>query len=888
MSAPGPQPFASLFAAVSRGETFNAAGQQVPAEVIADLCTGRVAVSIHPRGVRIVEAEIIGLLDLEGAVCTVPLYLERCRISEGIRIQDAVMRTLVLEGSRLGPIDGRRATINGILNLNRSHLTTTVLLDAKINGSLVAEGARLRSKEEFGVLADRISVTGSVFLRNGFLCNSAITIVDSTVHGSIDFRRSVIHARSGPCIRSHHAEIGGGFYGMGLRTRGQIQMTSTRIGGTINLNSARLLNPGADTLVLNGAHIGAAILLRDGFHSFGEVSLRFATVGATVELDGATLRQKRKDGPNSPAPVCLAANSLSTKSHVSIGKSKCTGLIQLTGAIIGGELAFRDSTVRFGRAKGSGEIVLMADGTTIGGRALFRNTFFDGRVMLPQSKIGRSLGFEGGGISVHPKADFSLLANGATVGGELFFSEGFITDGVVRLRRISVNGQTTLFFCDIKRVELDGARCNSGFAAMVRAAVKEGLALAGSEIGGLVSLDDATIAGGFDCSRSTCKAGFLLSPKFVCNGEWSLKAARVTGSIVAKGVTIDNQAGEIAFQGDGLKVQGDANFRDAKITGTVRLRNADVTGDLDFGGATVTSTNGKAMRITGSSVGGSLFLRWKFCALGGVRLARTKVSGVLDFENAAILSNDPNILAIEAHGLDVQGALYFRKLDPSSKGEVSFDHASVGRLEDDALSWRYFAYRIKGFTFKACGAPTDRGKERIAWLRGQATWSVQPYEHTARVLRVAGYEEEAQRILISKSRHQRQKGLLSPYLRVKNLVLDLLLGYGYRSWRALLPIAGMVLLGSFVFDRAHYNNVLVAKDKPPAVFSRYAYSVDAFVPLINLKQRDSFVYIQPEDKASIVNVQAWRYQAYFWLHTALGWVLTTFAAAGLSGLVKKE
>jgi hypothetical protein len=548
----------------------------------------------------------------------------------------------------------------------------------------------------------------------------------------------------------------------------------------------------------------------------------------------------------------------------------------------------------------------MANGANISGQARFSGTSFYGKVMLSQAIIGLSLGFEGGSITVHPKADFAVLGNDATVGGGLYFSNGFLAHGTIQMTRTVVSGPVSLIHCDLMRFRMDGAKAHGGFAGWAQVNIRAGLSLAGSEIGGLFKLQNTAIEGGLDCARITCKAGLDLSQDVRCQGEFTLTAGRITGSLNADSVNI-MVATDTAVRADGMSVEGNVSFRKAQISGTVRLRNADLAGDLDFSGAKIRVNSGKAMRMTGALVRGGLFLRWGFAADGGIRLSRARINGIVDFERAAIASFDPAILGIEAHGLEVQGALIFRALQQPSGGTVSFNHARVGRLEDDYASWAMFQYRINGFEFKACDQlrwsahhdfePFATGKasrstppmslvERINWLRDQPDWNVQPYEHTARIFRAAGYEADAQKILIDKYRQLRKQRRLSRPAAVKNWLLDYLLGYGYRTWRPLIPMVVMLAIGSWIFQKATDAHVLVAKDRDRTEFNRYAYSIDAFVPLVNLKQREAFAYVRPEGTAQGSSV-AW-FQSYFWLHTALGWILTTLAAAGLSGLVKRE
>jgi hypothetical protein len=211
--------------------------------------------------------KIEGILDLEGVAFAYPLYITRSTISDGIIIQDATIRTFVLYGSAVGSIEGRRVTVNGLLSFKRCRLKTVTLHDARIQGSLVAEGARLRSSEEFGFAADRIAVTGSLFLRNGFRCSSGITVADCTIAGSADLTRAVLHESKGLAVRAPRADVGGSVIFDRARIRGEVQFITAKVGGVLKFDGTRLNNPAGRTLNANGARVGAAILLGAGFVS---------------------------------------------------------------------------------------------------------------------------------------------------------------------------------------------------------------------------------------------------------------------------------------------------------------------------------------------------------------------------------------------------------------------------------------------------------------------------------------------------------------------------------------------------------------------------------------------------------------------------------------------
>jgi hypothetical protein len=72
-------------------------------------------------------------------------------------------------------------------------------------------------------------------------------------------------------------------------------------------------------------------------------------------------------------------------------------------------------------------------------------------------------------------------------------------------------------------------------------------------------------------------------------------------------------------------------------------------------------------------------------------------------------------------------------------------------------------------------------------------------------------------------------------------------------------------------------------------FSPLAYSVDAFLPILNLHQEDYWL-----PNATKNSDAYWCYfqcgrvlRWYLWFHIGIGWIFTTLFVAGLSGLIRK-
>jgi hypothetical protein len=64
-------------------------------------------------------------------------------------------------------------------------------------------------------------------------------------------------------------------------------------------------------------------------------------------------------------------------------------------------------------------------------------------------------------------------------------------------------------------------------------------------------------------------------------------------------------------------------------------------------------------------------------------------------------------------------------------------------------------------------------------------------------------------------------------------------------------------------------------------FNNWVYSVDTFVPFVNLHQEE---YWLPDASRP----RGWFFRGYIWIHIILGWVFSTLAALSLTGIVRKE
>jgi len=352
---------------------------------------------------------------------------------------------------------------------------------------------------------------------------------------------------------------------------------------------------------------------------------------------------------------------------------------------------------------------------------------------------------------------------------------------------------------------------------------------------------------------------------------------------------------------DGLTVHGNLFLRDGfHAKGAVRLLGAKIGGNLDCSGGTFENA-GKdekekkfALSADGAEVRGAIFLREGFHAKGAVRLLGAKIGGVLDCSGGTFENEGKD--ALSADGAEVHGGLFLRQ-SFRAQGVVRLPMARAGVLIDDKESWpAQGCLDLEGFVYDNLIGPDD-ARSRLEWIERQypkdkkewkGKFRPQPYEQLAAVLRRMGHESDAKKVLIAKHRSSRKFGRLGRTMRLANWLFDWTMGYGYRLRRLLYATVFIVFLGYGLFWWGWQNDLMrqvkdtaTCSDALCGCFNAGVYSLDAFLPIVNLHQEE---YWLPAAIGGFGNFLCY----YLWFHIMMGWVITTLLIAGLTGLARRD
>lgn len=443
-------------------------------------------------------------------------------------------------------------------------------------------------------------------------------------------------------------------------------------------------------------------------------------------------------------------------------------------------------------------------------------------------------------------------------------------------------------------LDLEGCRAPR-WVDLTRCRFDKPLHLRGAALDGL-TLDEAE-APGLRLSRVELRGDLRLRGAKIV-GETTLRGARIGGDLIALNARLD-RAGSVAIEADGLRVGGSVFLSGAEIRGAARFLDARIARHLACIGCRISRPGSKALRLDGARIGGVFFLR---------RGAR--IEGALDLTAARIgaLSDDPDCWP--------------------APGDLLLNRCDYGGLT---------------------GGPVDAAS-RLDWLarmdpaaRGRG-FQPQPYCHLARTLRRMGHECDARTVLIEKERraraHARARlsgalreaiarrraapnaerrlaaGAPIPRLRLtlalarlRDAALDLVVGHGHAPARALIWALPFWLIGAGVFHYAWTQDAMKPRDPrllgapawvlcqdAPSRLSCYLsspegasyprfqpllYALDALAPVVDLRQEEFWL---PADERPVGRAA----RAWGWAHTLAGWALTLLAAAGISGVVKKD
>ena len=761
------------------------------------------------------------------------------------RIRARVLRWLCLRGGAGGDIDVAGIRVHGAaiadeLNLEAATVSFPLVLRRCRLAGIDVRGADLARLDLRGSLcpsfrADRARVKADLNLGDRFTSHT-VSLVGARIGGDLVCRGGHFESSTGTSLAADHIDIGGSaLLDHGFVAAGEVQLSWASVAGSLACDGGRIVNRGGVALAAEGIRIGAHASFRQRFRAVGEVRLTGASIAGNLSCDGARLLNRKR--------TALMADRAQIGGNASFGEGfRAAGEVRLMYATLGGNLACRGGV--FVNRKG---MALFCDQARIA-----RNVFLSSRF--------RALGevrFWAATIGGRFAGDEARLINPAGYALQL----GQATIGSVSLgRKLCAVGTVTLDAVIAGRLECDGRFRSSPDVALY---------LDGARIGGDLRFGESCRVRGKASLIGISVGGILVGEKSrFLNGD--RVALNIEGSQVGGGV----------FLSKGFRARGE-----------VRLVGTTIGTVLQCEGGWFFNRGKRALSAELIKVGAGAYFGHGFRTNGMLSFLHGSIGGgELSFVDARFIGDDADN-GVELAGATIAGQLNWCWVKHSARTVLDLQGAKLGKLLDDETSWPA-ARRllVEGLTYSAI-SPTD-AHSRLRWLARQQPrpFHPQPYEQLAKVLRASGYEADAIRIAIGREDARRVYGGLGLWARGWSRLLKLTIGHGYKPHRALVGSLAFVLLGWYVFGAAHDLRLMVpAKSETAGSFSPLIYSLDTFLPIVDLDQAQTW---RPDDRARCRRLGrelpcGLAVRWYLWVQILMGWVLTTLGVAALTGLVRK-
>ena len=178
----------------------------VRAALLYDLCVRPDDYGVDPKGIQLIGARVTGQLDLEATTVVRPVWLWKCHFEAPIILRDARTRTVSLQGCTVPGISADRLRSEGMLSLRGVKIEGNVrLIGANINGNFECRAATLENPGGDALSADGITVTGDVFLDQGFAARGQVRLLGAQIDGDLDCHNATFDAGS-PEAKAFNAE----------------------------------------------------------------------------------------------------------------------------------------------------------------------------------------------------------------------------------------------------------------------------------------------------------------------------------------------------------------------------------------------------------------------------------------------------------------------------------------------------------------------------------------------------------------------------------------------------------------------------------------------------------------------------------------------------------
>jgi hypothetical protein len=247
----------------------------------------------------------------------------------------------------------------------------------------------------------------------------------------------------------------------------------------------------------------------------------------------------------------------------------------------------------------------------------------------------------------------------------------------------------------------------------------------------------------------------------------------------------------------------------------------------------------------------------------------------------------------------VEGPFEWTDMIEPEKSSIDFRDANLKTIKDDVESWpKRGALQFDGLSFERFSDCVTDLPDRLEWLSLDISSPAQAYRQLSLVYEQSGNGDAATKVLFAfeEARRSHHRGMIA---KTSNFLLRWTIGYGYQLWRAAVIMAVLTVVGGGVAVGGYYTKLIAPSDKEanaffittnraPTYYPRFSasmYSIEHSLPGVNLGVASSWsadtTAQWPDHRLVEPVVRYW-----FWTQSLIGWLLSIFFVAGLTGVVK--
>jgi len=461
------------------------------------------------------------------------------------------------------------------------------------------------------------------------------------------------------------------------------------------------------------------------------------------------------------------------------------------------------------------------NGMKVGNAALFNRSFFEGPVIFHGIDVGSN--FEADHAQFNEKAQKANF-NRITVGGSAFFEKA-IFEGPVDFAGSNIDGEFEAMDAQFKNKE-HRAHFN------------------GMKIGLGVSFIQAIFHG--PASFNSIRVGHAaFFDRSIFEGAVDFIGADIASNFEAEEAQFRSKTETVQLQ---MKCGRKGYFMRATFAGPVSFEDSSFL-DLMLGGMSADAPPAPQINLSRSSIKRQL-------AITQIRV-RDLIAPSLHVEGPAEFTG----IAVE-HSADLSYT-GFAKLDLSRSTWPTNGSSDGGSFQLEGMNYKYVRADAHG----------SQSNDALLKLIDQSAFSADVYRTLEAFFLRQGYRAHADEAFIAGKRRERKEHLISLH-SFGSLVLDLLVGYGRRTWQIGIPCALLVGFGVALFSPNKMEPQKI--DATPRIYNRFWYSLGLFLPIVNLES----------DKVWKPKPEQIFLRNYMRVHILLGWILIPILLAALSGLIK--